>query len=423
MADAATSKHTMRQAEALSQSQFERILANASRLAVVFMGCVVLLIVLKAGQVILAPVCLALVVGLMFGPVADAFEGRGIPAAISAALIVLLLIVIIMLALLVFAVPLSEWAGKIPTIWAKLRDQLANLKGPMQSLSNLQNQITTIFGGDEAMPVRVASGGGPVTSIALLAPAVGAQIVLFLASLYFFLATREHVRVSVLSLCVTRRMRWRTAHIFSDVEARVSRFLISVSIINVGVGIAVSLAMWAIGMPSPVLWGAMAAVVNYVPYVGQAIMIGVLLLVGLGTQTGLLAVLLPVGCYLAITFVEGQVITPQFLGRTMTTNPFLIFLSITAWLWAWGPVGGLVAVPALLVAQSVLGHVLPSKPVKPRRKVRRTARMTDNDMVLANAAQVIREEAEDNAPPPKETRKEQRLVPPAGTAPDGSIAQ
>ena len=127
---------------------------------------------------------------------------------------------------------------------------------------------------------------------------------------------------------------------------------------------------------------------------------------------------MPVGCYLAISFTEGQIVTPQFLGRTMTINPFLIFLSITVWLWTWGPVGGLVAVPSLLIVQSILGHVLPSKQVLPRRPVRRTARMTDNGMVLANAARVIKENAEEEA----ESRKEKRFVPPTGTAPDGSSA-
>jgi predicted PurR-regulated permease PerM len=187
-----------------------------------------------------------------------------------------------------------------------------------------------------------------------------------------------------------------------------------VTVINLCVGTAVSLAMWALGMPSPLLWGALAAVVNYVPYIGQAVMVVVLTSVGLGTQTELTHILLPVGCYLLISFTEGQIVTPQVLGRTMTLNPFLIFLSITLWLWAWGPVGGLVAVPSLLIIQSVLSHILPGRTVMPHRRVRRTANMTDNDLVLANAAQVIKEKAQSAA------LQGSSLVPPAGTGPDGS---
>jgi len=254
--------------------------------------------------------------------------------------------------------------------------------------------------------------------VAMLAPAILAQILIFLASLYFFVATRDHIRISVLSLCVSRRMRWRTAHVFRDVEAKVSRFLLSITFINACVGCAVTLAMWAIGVPSPLLWGAMAAVLNYIPYVGQGVMILVLLAVGLGTETGLQNMLLPVGCYLAINFIEGQIVTPHFIGRTMTLNPFLIFLSITFWLWAWGPVGGLVAVPTLLIATSVLSHMLPSKPMMPSKPIRRTRNMTAKQELLANTAAAIREQAEE-AEAPNEKRKDQRFEPPEGTSPSG----
>jgi predicted PurR-regulated permease PerM len=396
------------------QSQFERVLNNAARLSVVGIGFAVLLMVLQAGQVFLAPVTLAIVVGLMFGPVADRVESWGVPPALSAGVVVLLLLTVIFGFATLFAVPLSEWVARAPLIWEKLQAQLANLKEPLESIGAFQEQISTVLGSDGVMSVQVEDGSA-VTGVAMLAPAILAQIAIFLASLYFFVATRDHIRMSVLSMCVTRRMRWRTAHVFRDVEFKVSRFLLSVTMINLCVGTAVSLAMWAIGMPSPVLWGAMAAVLNYIPYVGQAIMITVLLAVGLGTQTNLPEILLPVACYAAINFVEGQIFTPHFIGRSLTLNPFIIFLSITFWIWAWGPVGGLVAVPALLIAQSMIAHALPSKPVAPRRPVRRTRNMTDREELLANAAQVIRERRKDEA----ESRKQEREEPPQGTGPTG----
>jgi len=136
---------------------------------------------------------------------------------------------------------------------------------------------------------------------------------------------------------------------------------------------------------------------NYVPYIGQAVMVLVLGTVAFGTQTEWASILLPVGCYLVITFIEGQFVTPHVLGRTMTLNPFLILLSATFWLWAWGPVGGFISMPALLILQSALSHVLQSNELVPRKRVRRTANMTENDLVLANAAQAIKEKAEAEA--------------------------
>lgn len=403
--------------EDMSESQFERVLGNAGRIALVFIGFLALLVALKEGQVFLAPITLAIVIGLMFGPVADRVERFGVPPALSAGVVVLMLIGIIAAGVALFAVPLSEWVARAPMIWNKLQAQLANLQGPLEAVSAFQAQISSIFGSDSAMAVTVEDGG-QVIGVAMLAPAIMAQVLIFLASLYFFLATRDHIRISVLSLCVSRRMRWRTAHVFRDVEAKVSKFLLSITFINACVGCAVSLAMWAIGMPSPILWGALAAVLNYIPYVGQAVMVLILLAVGLGTQTGLENILLPVGCYVAINFTEGQIVTPHFIGRTMTLNPFIIFLSITFWLWAWGPMGGLVAVPTLLIATSIMAHALPSKPMVPSRPVRRTARMTDREELLANTARAIREKAElENEP--NEKRKEERLQPPDGTAPSG----
>ena len=404
----------------MSESQFERLIGNAARVAVIFLGFVALLFALQAGQVFLAPVTLAIVIGLMFGPVADRVEQFGVPPALSAGIVVLMLIGVIAGGVTLFAVPLSEWVARAPMIWDKLQAQLANLEGPLEAVGAFQEQVTSIFGSDadNAMAVTVEDGDQMIT-VAMLAPAILAQMLIFLASLYFFVATRDHIRVSVLSLCVSRRMRWRTAHVFRDVEAKVSRFLLSITFINACVGCAVSLAMWAIGMPSPLLWGAMAAVLNYIPYVGQGVMILVLLAVGLGTQTELQNILLPVGCYLAINFIEGQIVTPHFIGRTMTLNPFLIFLSITFWLWSWGPVGGLVAVPTLLIATSVLSHMLPSKPLVPSRPVRRTRNMTDREELLANTARAIREQAEEEQRP-SEKRKEERFEPPEGTAPSGA---
>ena len=406
-------------ADALSESQFERISANAARIATILIGFLALLVALKVGEVFLAPITLAIVVGLMFGPVADRVERLGVPPALSAGVVVIMLLCVIAGGILLFAVPLSEWVARAPMIWNKLQLQLANLQGPLEAVSAFQDQISSIFGSDNAMAVTVEDGG-QVIGVALIAPAILAQILIFLASLYFYVATRDHIRISVLSLCVSRRMRWRTAHVFRDVEARVSRFLLSITFINLCVGCAVSLAMWAIGMPSPILWGAMAAVLNYIPYVGQGVMVLVLVSVGLGTQTGLENILLPVGCYVTINFIEGQIVTPHFIGRTMTLNPFIIFLSITFWLWAWGPVGGLVAVPTLLIATSMLAHMLPSKPLVPSTPVRRTRNMTDRQELLANAAKAIREKAEEaTAEAGNEKRKEERFEPPEGTAPSG----
>ena len=380
----------------LSESVFERVLANASKLTIIFIGLVVLLLVFQAGRTILAPVFLAIVFGLMFGPVADWVERRGVPPALSAAVVVLLLLGIIAGGVAVFAVPLSDWVDRMPMIWDRLQVQLLSLKEPLEALAALQEQVKGLFGDGSTMTVSVADGSA-VTSLAMVAPAMLAELLVFLASLYFYVATRHHIQVSVLSLCVTRAMRWRTAHVFRDVERKVSQFLLSITIINITTGIAVGIGMWAIGMPSPILWGALAAVLNYIPYVGQAVMVVILLAVGLGTQTGIERILAPVVIYGVINFFEGQIITPQFMGRTLTLNPFMIFLSIAYWLYIWGPVGGLVAVPALLILQAIIRHVLPSRPTVLVRRRATQKELAAKEEVLDKAAELVKAQVEEKA--------------------------
>ncbi len=245
------------------------------------------------------------------------------------------------------------------------------------------------------MPVRIRRRAIWRLKRLLDVPAIFAQVLIFLVSLYFFLATRDQIRIATLSLCVSRRMRWRTAHVFRDVEQKVSKYLLTITMVNCGVGVVVALLMWAIGMPSPILWGALAAVLNYIPFVGQAFMALILFLVGLATGGDLGSAILPVGLYWVVNFVEGNFVSPNLLGRTMTINPFMIFLSLTFWIWAWGPVGGLIAVPSLLVLYSIVTHILPTRQVTPRKARRLVNQKATRDMV----------EAEPTSAPPEPSPK------------------
>lgn len=368
------------------------MLSISSRLAIVFAGAVLAVAILKVAGDVLAPVALAVVVGLVFGPVADRLESHGISPGLSAGIVVLAFIAILGGGILLFAVPMAEWGARLPLIWQRLQTELVNWREQLESLTAVQEQIDEMLGGGDTMQVQVQDGS-QVVGIALVAPKVLADVVIFLASLYFYLATRENIRVSILSLIVSRKLRWRTAHVFGNIESRVSRFLLSVTMLNIGVGLAVTLVAFAFGMPSPLLWGVLAAVLNYVPYVGPAVVIGMLLLVGFATQTEMLMIFGPAAMYLLINMIEGQFVFPAFVGRIMTLNPFLIFFSIIFWIWVWGPVGSLMAVPSLIILQSLAVSLIPTKDIAPRRPVRRSGSMSEKDVILENAAQAIRETA------------------------------
>jgi predicted PurR-regulated permease PerM len=131
--------------------------------------------------------------------------------------------------------------------------------------------------------------------------------------------------------------------------------------INLGLGVVVSIVLAIIGFPNPVTFGLLAFALNYVPYIGPAIVALVLAGVGLVSQPSLAPALLAPALFVAIATLEGHVITPNIVGRRLTLNPFLVFLALAFWTWLWGPIGAFLAVPLLIVGFVVLGHLLPGE--------------------------------------------------------------
>jgi len=340
-----------------ARSSMDASLQTLARIAVVIIGIVIVLAALNYSQSLLSPISLAIVTGLMASPVAAALE-RHMPASLSAAIVVILFLGLIALAAVLFTMPLSIWTDKLPEIWRELQRHLLDWRTVFDTLGGVQEQIRSIAGGKAAMTVDIADNTA-MEEIATLAPALVGQIILFLASLYFFLATRHAIRISVLSLCLTRRSRLRTARVFRDAEWFVSRYLLSITVINAGLGLATAAAMWMLGVPQPYLWGMLAFILNYVVYIGPALMAGILLGVGLATWDSPPAIFFPMAVFLCINLIEAQFVTPQVIGRSVTLNPFFVFLSLAFWLWLWGPIGGLLAVPFLLIGYAVMRNAVP----------------------------------------------------------------
>ncbi len=339
------------------KSNIEIFLTRSSQVSVIFVGLLAFVFALSAGQYILAPVSLGIVVGLMLGPLASKLERRGLLPGLSAILVVLLFVAVACLFALAVAAPLSFWIGRLPQIWENLQHQLSELKGPLDAMRGMRDQLRELTGG-KGLTVSVDEGMG-VESMATLAPAVIGQILIFFASLYFFVATRHQTRTAVLTLCFNRRLRWRVAHIFRDVEQMVSRYLLSISLINISEGLAVGIGLYLIGVPSALLWGALAILTNFVVFIGPAVMVVILFLIGLSEFDSLGGAFLPVLIYLAINTIEAQFVTPMVIGRTMTLNPFLVVLALIFWIWLWGALGGFIAIPALLIVYAIFRNIVP----------------------------------------------------------------
>ena len=339
------------------KSDTDVALARAAQIAAIFLALLGVLFILETGSFLLAPISLAIVVGLMLGPVAQRLENVGVWPTFSAAITVVLFVAILGALVTAIGNPLASWAERVPQIWSKLQLQMSSLSEPLATVRSLREEIRSVTG--ETGPTVSVDEGSPMESMATLAPALLAQVLIFLASLYFFIATRHETRLTILKLCPGRRLRWRTAHVFRDVEMLVSSYLLSITIINIGLGLAVGIALWLLGVPSAPLWGTLAGMLNFIIYIGPAVMAAILFGVGLATFDTFSGGLLPPFVYLCLNAIEAQFVTPLVIGRRMTLNPFLIFLAIAFWLWIWGPIGGFIAIPALLILFAVGRNILP----------------------------------------------------------------
>ena len=182
----------------------------------------------------------------------------------------------------------------------------------------------------------------------------------FLVTLIFFLAVQGDFRRYLVSLFTERDSKLRFLRIANDVEHNLASYVAVVTTINVALGGIVAAGAWLFGLPNPLLFGVLATILNYIPYIGPACMAMILFSVGLVTFATLTYALLPPACFVVLATVEGNMITPTILGHRLTLNPLTIFLALAFWAWLWGPMGAFLAVPLSIVALVISNHVFPS---------------------------------------------------------------
>jgi predicted PurR-regulated permease PerM len=314
---------------------------------------------LYIGRPIVLPISASAIISLTLAPLIKAAKRHGVSPWISAMVIVALCVGAVALAATALAGPLSEWIGRAPQIGATIKERLSVFDEPLASLRQLEN---TLFSADAvAQPTAAPNVVLPV--VAFVTPAAG-ELLLFFGTLIFFLAGQIELRNHLVSMFGDRDAKLRFLRIMKDIERNLAGYLTVVTIINVSVGIIVGFVAWLIGFPNPALFGLLAALLNYVPYVGPAIMVIALFGVGLVTFPSLSqALIAPIG-FIAITTAEGHFVTPTIVGRRLTLNPLLVILALAFWTWLWGPFGAFLAVPVSIIALVVITHLFPHDDVK-----------------------------------------------------------
>ena len=201
--------------------------------------------------------------------------------------------------------------------------------------------------------VNLSSSNIVTVILSVLTPVVSATLI-FLIALVFNLIYHRDIQSGMLLVFQNDNARQRAKDILKDIQVNTSIYFGTLTVVNIGLGIAATVLTWLVGLPHPFLWGTFAAVLNFIPYVGATIVIATLFVIGLLVFPAVSHAVIAPLAYLGITALEGQVITPTLIGHRLTINPFLVFLSIAIWSWVWGPVGAFLAVPILLCAMVAL---------------------------------------------------------------------
>jgi len=343
-------------------ASIEDVWTTASQMATVGIFLLLLVACLYFCRPILLPILTALLIGTTFAPVIKAANARGVSPWLSAIVLVLLGLTAAGISITMLAAPVSEWIGRAPEIGASIKEKLYVFDRPLAAMHELQQVLMPSSG--NAVAVESSQISGVVTPVlAFVTPAV-AQVVLFVACLVFFLAAQVDARRYMVSLFASREGKLRTIRIANDIEHNLASYVAVVSAINFCLGVIVALGTWIFGFSTPVLLGILAALLNYIPYIGPACMAVTLFGIGLVTFPTLGYALLPPAAFVTLTTLEGHFITPTILGRRLTLNPLAVFLALAFWTWLWGPMGAFLAMPLLIVGLVITSHVLPSDDVK-----------------------------------------------------------
>jgi predicted PurR-regulated permease PerM len=310
---------------------------------------------LRAGAEFFMPVTAAMVVAIALVPLLEWFERRGIPSKPAALLCLLVFIFLALFALGSIVIPASDWVAQVPTKIDKIRAALEPVLDIYKNLDRFIDRMTSQIaiaprGGST---VRIETPNSMLGLLTASAPHLLIQLFFALLVIFFFLAGWTTMRKKTIVSRGSFEGALTTARVIQQVVDATSTYLGTITLINVGLGTLTALALWWLGMPSPVMWGGIVAVLNYIPYLGPIACAFVLFLGALMTYPDVWGALLPPAVFIGFHLVEANFFTPMVVGHRLTISPLSILISLSFWAWVWGTTGALLAVPLLIIMKTI----------------------------------------------------------------------
>jgi predicted PurR-regulated permease PerM len=327
-----------------------------SQVSVIGLFLIAMLWAAYVAQPVVVPVVLAWTIATIVLPVVTWMQGHRIPRGVAVLLVTAALVGIIAVLLLLLSTPITYWLGRATEFGTLMREKFQMMSQPLAMLDEVRKALNAItVGGEGGIKVETQSGTLVTSIIGVLTPAVS-QFILFIGALIFYLVYQQRIRNTAVFFVRDRDARLTTLRTLSDIDNNMTIYFGTFTVVNVCLGVVTVLLTWAVGLPNPLLWGVLAAVLNYVPYIGPAIVTGTLAVVGLLTFPTLTEAAVAPLVYVAIVTVEGHFVTPMVIGRQLTLNPFAVFLAIAFCTWLWGPIGAFLAVPLLMALTVAVGN-------------------------------------------------------------------
>lgn len=312
--------------------------------------------VLSIGSVVFLPIAAALVLTVILSPLADWLSRLGLPNMLASIIAMLILIGGVMLALALILQPALTLVERIPSLIDTVGKRFSELRDQFEWLARINDRIAAL---NETAGQREVVLAEPslLEVVAFATPVVILEVILTLLMTFFMVEARVRLRQKLLFGRASFGTSIKAARALREVQDRVATYILTVAMINAGVGVVAGLGAWALGLPAPIMWGGIAMLLNFVPYVGPMLMIALTALFGIGTSDTLFVGLLPALAYLALHTVEANVITPAVLGKRFTMNPVLILIALSYFTWIWGVLGALLSVPILLILTALFDHL------------------------------------------------------------------
>jgi predicted PurR-regulated permease PerM len=316
---------------------------------------------LKIGSDFFVPVTLAFLLSFLFAPVVRILHRLYIPLSLGAALVLFGLIGVLTFGIYQLAAPASGWMAKLPKAAAQLEYQLSNLKQTFREFSKASREVERITKFDTAGTAQQVEVKKSSVGEILVGQTQGFLVsggVMFVL-LFFLLASGDMFLRKLVTVLPRFENKKLAVEISRQIEHDISRYLLTVTLINAAFGSAVGLSMYFIGLPNALLWGVMAGLLHFIPFLGAIAGISVVTLVALVTMDQLTSILLVPSAYLGLNLLEEYLFFPFLIGRRLLLNPVVIFIWLIFWGWLWGIPGALMAVPLLAIFKIVCDHLEP----------------------------------------------------------------